>query len=324
MQVRQQEHDIRALRQQNQVPTPTKSPMSEGPGADVESIKRAIAAKSEEIVRMEAALQRERGQSLASTGAAEQALVQLRAENKRLGDTLSQETVKYDDLKKRLQQMSDDWNETRQRMQQALQSEIEAANKAHLQGSSGLDAENARLRQELDALDQRDQQAQQTLRQAQQVVEEVTRTNETNLKLLQELVPCVDSMFSQGTPTDNCQMHTSVPCVHRALLFCACCSAGLRVKASAPSLTLPVQYVLMHGARLIRRLQFSSPTALTRPATRCLGTRRVESRLAACPVCNSFVARRQFSGVKFVRRPVARACERTLERRSRRVDAERL
>ena len=199
MQVRQQEHDIRALRQQNQVPTPTKSPMSEGPGADVESIKRAIAAKSEEIVRMEAALQRERGQSLASTGAAEQALVQLRAENKRLGDTLSQETAKYDDLKKRLQQTSDDWNETRQRMQQALQSEIEAANKAHLQGSSGLDAENARLRQELEALDQRDQQAQQTLRQAQQVVEEVTRTNETNLKLLQELVPSVDSMFSQGT-----------------------------------------------------------------------------------------------------------------------------
>eukprot|EP00802_Teleaulax_amphioxeia_P015201 Tamp_15287.p2 GENE.Tamp_15287~~Tamp_15287.p2 ORF type:complete len:424 (-),score=134.88 Tamp_15287:243-1514(-) len=196
MQVRQQEQDIRALKQQSQVPTPTKSPMSEGPGADIESIKRAIAAKSEEIVRMEAALQRERGQSVASTVAAEQALVQLRAENKRLGDTLSQETQKYEDLKQRAQQQANEWQEAKQRMQAALKAEIGSANSAHAQNSSGLDSENDRLRKELNVLDQRDQQAQQALRQAHQVVGEVTRNNEANLKLLQELVPAFDSMFS--------------------------------------------------------------------------------------------------------------------------------
>jgi chromosome segregation ATPase len=192
MQVRQQEQDIRALKQQSQ-PT-TKSPMSEGPGADVESIKRAIAAKSEEIARMEAGLQRERGQTLASKGVAEQALVQLRAENKRLGDTLNQETQKFEDMKKRMQQQASEWQETRSRLQAALKAEIGAANS--VQGSSGFESENARLRKELDALDQRDQQAQQALRKAQQDVEEVTRNNEANLKLLQELAPALESIFS--------------------------------------------------------------------------------------------------------------------------------
>jgi len=200
VQVRQQEQDIRALRHQSQVPTPTKSPLSEGPGTDVESIKRAISTKSEEIVRMEASLQRERSHSQASTGAAEQALVQLRGENKRLGDMVSSESMQYEDLKKRSQQAQTDWHETRLRMQAALQSEISSANSAHASTSSGvgLDAENARLRKELDALDQRDQHAQQGLRQAQQVVEEVTRNNEANMKMLQELLPSIDTMFSNG------------------------------------------------------------------------------------------------------------------------------
>jgi len=282
MQVRQQEQDIRALRQQTHVPTPTKSPMSEGPGADIDSIKRAIAAKSEEIVRMEAALQRERGQSLASTGAAEQTLVQLRAENKRLGDTLSKETATYDDLKKRMQQSTDDWQEARQRMQQALQAEIEAANKAHLQTSSGLDVENARLRQELDALDQRDLQAKQALRQAQLVVEDVTRNNEANFKLLQEIAPSIDSMFSQGT-------FYAYPS-----RFLSSCARSLRIPVRNMRMIRPAVLLLNSPASCVLLLtdcslteQFSFLMAST-PRASCLGAREQSSLIAGCPPAEKF------------------------------------
>jgi hypothetical protein len=200
LQVRKQEQDIRALRQQSQVPSPTKSPLSEGPGADIESMKRAIAAKSDEITRLEAALQRERGQSLAATGSVEQALVQLRAENKHLGDILTLEASKYDALKQRAQQVANEWQETRQRMQALLQAEIAAANNSSKSdlGSAEAEKENLNLRKEISALDQRDKAAQEALRQAQQAVEEVHRNNDANLKILQEIVPSIESTFLKG------------------------------------------------------------------------------------------------------------------------------
>jgi hypothetical protein len=197
-QVRQQEQDIRALRAQTTGSTPSKSPAVEGPLADAESVKRAIASKQEEIMRLEAALERERSQTAPSGGGVEERLPQLRSENKRLGDTLSSETKAYEDLKARLQQQAQEHTEQRQRMQVALQTEISAANSSHTQMSADLDAENAQLRKELDALDQRDKQAQQSLRQAQQVLDEVTKNNQSVVKLLQELVPAVNSAFGSG------------------------------------------------------------------------------------------------------------------------------
>ena len=195
MQVRQQEQDIRALRQHSATTTPTKTPASEGPGADIESIQRAIANQSEEIARMESELNRERGQMASSTGAAEQQLVQLRAENKRLGDKLAIETKKLNELKARGQEQAEEWAEQRQRLQAALQAEIGAANSTQVQNPSTLEAENSRLREELRALDQRDERAKQALLQAQQTLEEVTRNNESNLQLLQEILPSVTSTF---------------------------------------------------------------------------------------------------------------------------------
>mmetsp|Transcript_29099 Transcript_29099/g.59609 ORF Transcript_29099/g.59609 Transcript_29099/m.59609 type:complete len:408 (+) Transcript_29099:210-1433(+) len=198
LQVRQQEQDILALRQQNMSIAKPGAPPAPAPAAPVPSsgdadIRRQIAAKSEEIKRVQQMLQEETQRSSAASSTrsdAEQNLVNLRAENKRLNESLQHtESV--------LEQMKTRYQTALAKFQQAKQQLPAAETDSAPTGSSSLEAENEQLRREIASVSAREKDVLVRLRQAAQAIEDVLRQNEINTKLMQEILPTMDAMHAQ-------------------------------------------------------------------------------------------------------------------------------
>lgn len=210
LQVRQQEQDILALKQQNTqmtraapAPPPAALQAAAPPPPPAQSgsddTRRQIAAKNEEIKKLSQELQNElqRNQSVSSTRSdAESSLVSLRAENKRLNESLQHTESVLDQMKRRYQTAMSEY----QSNTESLQSQISAAEAGGAGGGAGggaIEQENERLRRELSSLEARDQDILARVRQAAMVVENLMREHEQNAKLLQEMVPGFDTLHAQ-------------------------------------------------------------------------------------------------------------------------------
>ena len=193
MQVRQQEGEIQSLRQKG---TGTAGGANAGAG-DAESIKRDIAAKNAEIQRIQQMLRQEQelsGHASLSHSSSESALVTMRKDNVRLNEQLVAATDKLQSTKERYQEMVTEWQRTKERLQSGISSQPGSGASADVQK---LQAENQRLKQELQERYKRDVAAQQKLRKGSAALDEIVRNNDQNSKLLQELMPTLESLHTQ-------------------------------------------------------------------------------------------------------------------------------
>ena len=118
----------------------------------------------------------------------------MRKDNVRLNEQLVAATDKLQSTKERFQEMVTEWQRTKERLQSGISSQPGSGASADVQK---LQAGNQRLKQELQERYKRDVAAQQKLRQGSAALDEIVRNNDQNSKLLQELMPTLESLHTQ-------------------------------------------------------------------------------------------------------------------------------
>jgi chromosome segregation ATPase len=195
-QVRQQEAEIHQLKQNTRS---SASSISSATGGGVSALQRELMDKTNELRRLEDALRNSRldRDSAATVGKdAEQALGVLRSDNKRLSDTLQAAQRSTDELQRRIEEDSRAWGEERQRLEQQL-SQQQGSRHAAAGSAQALQAENARLGQELSAARAKDAETQRKIKAMATSLGEAQRAAEESSRLLSEATPAMESLNHQ-------------------------------------------------------------------------------------------------------------------------------
>mmetsp|Transcript_9121 Transcript_9121/g.17709 ORF Transcript_9121/g.17709 Transcript_9121/m.17709 type:complete len:400 (-) Transcript_9121:47-1246(-) len=194
-QVRQQEAEIHALKQNTRA-----SATGSLAGSEMgDSLQRELQERCAAVQQLERELKATK-EDVASAGTvsqdAEGAAQSIRAENKRLSDTVTAAQSSINELVKRLDVDKAGWDSEKLRMESQLQ-EAKRKNSANSGSVQVAQQENQKLKEEVALRRAREEGMQRKLRDVAVSLEEALQLSDDNVHTLQDLIPALDSLQAQ-------------------------------------------------------------------------------------------------------------------------------